>query len=174
MRRLVFLCAALVAAGASASVAGASPPTRVPYSFSVPSTLQGVCSFDVSVNSSVIGTETFFSEPSGSARIEVHQIEVDTFMANGITLTGAPYTTNIHAVIDANGNLISEESTGEAESVVLPDGTITTRRGEQTTSSGRRTTPTPSPSSLSSAAKETSPPSARHSPSPISRQQRTQ
>ena len=124
MRRVAFLCAALVAAGVSASVAGAAPPTSAPYSFSGPLPLPGVCSFDVALNVTTTGTETFFLDSDGALRIGLHATEVDTFNANGVTLVGEPYTYNIQAVIDANGNLVSEYLNGGAETIVLPDGTV--------------------------------------------------
>jgi hypothetical protein len=49
---------------------------------------------------------------------------VDTFSANGVTLVSEPYPSNIHVVIDPNGNFVSWETSGVVENIVLPDGTI--------------------------------------------------
>lgn len=122
--RISVTCAALVGAGAFASVAGAAAPSVVPISYTATATLSGVCSFDVTDTEMINGSETWFTTPAGGFRVGVHQTEVDSFSANGITFAGEEYTTNGEIVIDANGTVTSNESTGEVERVVLPDGTL--------------------------------------------------
>ncbi|MGZ6265642.1 MAG: hypothetical protein ACXWN4_01880 [Candidatus Limnocylindrales bacterium] len=46
----------------------------------------------------------------------------DTFSANGKTLTGTPFTFNIEARFDSDGNLKSLTAAGVVERVQLPDG----------------------------------------------------
>jgi hypothetical protein len=90
-----------------------------------PSTLSGVCSFDVTLNSTVSGFAIFYYDSSGTlTRIFAHATEKDTFSANGKTITGEPYTFNIEKIYDPAGNQTAEHSGGVVEKVVLPGGTL--------------------------------------------------
>ena len=124
MRRLLCLCAALLAAGAFASLAGASPPQVLTVPYTVTEPASGVCSFPVSVTASGTAIETFFFDSDGSFRVGVHQTEADSFTANGITLTGEQYVSNYQVRFDAQGNITSYFAQGVVERIVLPDGTL--------------------------------------------------
>lgn len=125
MRRVVFLLS-LVAAGVFAASAGATPPVITSFSATaVPSTLSGVCSFDVSISSDFRGTEIDYFDANGAlTRIYEHTVEQDTFSANRKTITGEPFTFNIEVLFDAEGNLTHVFASGVTERIVLPDGTF--------------------------------------------------
>jgi hypothetical protein len=127
MRPSVFLLS-LVAAGVFAATAAATPPLVQHFSFTEfpPSTLSGVCSFDVVVSSDLLtGTQTIYFDRSGAVtRAHVHVTWQDTFSANGKTITGVPYTANVQFLVDSSGNVTHAWATGPAERIRLPDGTM--------------------------------------------------
>lgn len=124
MGRLVALAAVLVAAGAFASVAAGAAPTVIPYSVTATVPLTGACSFEISVTAVATGTETLFFNSSGAlVRQSTHQVEQDTFTANGVTLSGEPYVTNAELLFDSSGNITHNYESGQSERVILPDGT---------------------------------------------------
>ena len=82
-----------------------------------------VCSFPITVDFSSVGTETDFVDSSGAITMAfLHFVEQDTFSANGKTLTGEPYTANVHFLLDSSGNITHIFGQGIVEKVVLPDG----------------------------------------------------
>jgi len=84
-----------------------------------------VCAFDVNVDSVVTGFEIdYFDKDGNLVRAEVHQVEQDTFSANGKTLTGLPFTFNLHVRFDENGDATAVVATGVAEKIILPDGSL--------------------------------------------------
>jgi hypothetical protein len=139
MRRVVVMCATAAVAGVFASVSGAAAPTVIPFSFSATVPVSGVCSFDLTLSATVSGTETVFTDSSGASRLAFHQTEVDSFTANGVTLTSQPYPSNTEIDLDASGNVISDEVSGVVEHIALPDGTVfvTAGRSNAITSAGQ-------------------------------------
>jgi hypothetical protein len=88
-------------------------------------TMSGVCSFDVTVNSVQSGTEIDFYDQTGSlTRVFIHAVETDTFTANGKTVTGTPFTFNLDIPIDSSGNATNVYASGVFERVVLPNGML--------------------------------------------------
>ena len=122
---LVFV-AVVVATAVLAPAAAADPPTRTTFSgVTFSSVLSGVCAFNVNVDSTVSGTEIDFVDRSGNlTEAYVHQVEQDTFAANGKTLTGLPYTFNLHVLFDSSGNVTHIFAEGLVETIPLPDGTL--------------------------------------------------
>ena len=75
--------------------------TQEPINISDTTALTGVCPFPVNVAATITGSQTVFTDNSGTTtRAEVHTVEQDTFTANGKTLIGLPYRTNAHVLID--------------------------------------------------------------------------
>jgi hypothetical protein len=126
MKSALFISAGLAAAILATvlvSVAAAAEPTRVDVSGPLPtSVLNGICSFPVTFGGTTSGTRTFFFDQYGNlVRRTAHAVEQDTFSANGITLTGLPYTFYIDRTFE-NGVLVTATSQGVQERVPLPDG----------------------------------------------------
>jgi hypothetical protein len=134
MRRGLMLGIAVLAASAvaaiSASAASAAP--AVHFSFG-PNTNTGtitgasgaLCPFDVTVSSVSSGTGTDFFDQSGNLYREIDNLtEVDTFSANGKSLTGVPYTFNLNFQVDSSGNVTGVIATGVTEKIPLPDGSL--------------------------------------------------
>jgi hypothetical protein len=109
-----------------ASAAGAAPPIKTSFQGATgSSTLSGVCSFDVHVDSVLTGFEIDFFDGAGNqVKAQIHQVEQDTFSANGKTLTGLPFTFNLDIPLDSDGNPTAAISTGIVEKVPLPDGSL--------------------------------------------------
>ena len=55
-------------------------------------------------------------------RIFTHQVEQDTFTANGQTLVGDPFTAEFQLLFDSGGSVIHAYGTGLFETIRLPDG----------------------------------------------------
>jgi len=127
MRRIVFVfLLSLAAAGIFANSAAARKPVITPFSLTgIPATLSGVCSFDVSVSSDLTGTEIDYFDQSGAlTRVYVHQVEQDTFSANGKSITGLPFTFTLEVLFDSSGNVTHIYASGLVETILLPDGTF--------------------------------------------------
>src|SRR5580765_6880722 len=124
--RLIIGLAAVLGAVVFVSTAAADKPVMSTFSNVHFSTvLSDVCSFDVNVSGVVSGTEVDYVDKAGAVtRSEIHQVEQDTFSANGKTLTGMPFTTNFSLRFDSNGHLVSLVGTGVLEKVLLPDGSL--------------------------------------------------
>lgn len=125
-RRLILVMVAAAAAVAVLAPSAASvPPTRTSGTFTSSTTMTGVCSFPVSVDSVLTFTETVYTNQSGAlTRIYDHVIEQDTFSAHGTSMTGLPYTANIEFLFDSSGNLTHIFASGIVERLILPDGTL--------------------------------------------------
>jgi hypothetical protein len=106
-------------------VAAATQPTQVDFSGPLPTVvLTDICSFPVTFTGTITGTRTFFfDQDSNLVRRTVHATEQDTFTANGITLTGLPYTFSTDRYFE-NGVLVKATAQGLQERVPLPDGSI--------------------------------------------------
>ena len=118
----------LVAVGAVifALSALADRPTRIPFEgLTASGVLTDVCAFPINVDATFSGTETDFVDQSGAlTRIFIHQVEQDTFTANGRTLVGIPFTFNIEILFDSDGNVTHVFSSGLFETIPLPDGSL--------------------------------------------------
>ena len=93
-RRLIGGLAAMLCAVVFVSTAAAVPPEKSEFSnVTFSSVLSGVCPFDVNVQSVISGFEIDYFDGAGNiVRAQIHQVEQDTFTANGKTLTGIPFT----------------------------------------------------------------------------------
>lgn len=128
MKRTTMLVVGLVAAiglAVLAPTAAAGQPVIVHKTSSVTSLLTGACPFAITVDSTMIETDRFFSDQNGVLiRANANVDEQDSFSANGKSLTGAPYTVNLQAFFDSSGNITEEYASGVIEQVPLPDGTV--------------------------------------------------
>jgi hypothetical protein len=125
MRRVARLVG-LVAATVVPSVAGAAEPQKTTFPLENQiSVLTGVCSFNVTVSSDLLVTQTLHFDASGNlVRIHWHAVEQDTFSANGKTIVGEPYTFNINGLLDAEGNFTHIYASGIVSRAILPNGTL--------------------------------------------------
>ena len=125
-RTTLLVLVAAVATAVFASAAAAAQPTKTSFSGATSnSVLTGVCPFDVNVVSTASGTEIDFVDQGGnSTHSLIHQVEQDTFTANGKTLTGIPFTFNLDLLFDSSGNVTHAFAEGVVEKIPLPDGTL--------------------------------------------------
>ena len=126
LRRLTAVFLVAVGAVIFALSAVADRPTRIPFAgITFSSVLTDVCAFPINVDSTISGTETDYVDQSGTVtRIFVHEVEQDTFTANGRTLLGTPYTVNTEVLFDSGGSVIHAYGTGLFETIRLPDGSL--------------------------------------------------
>ena len=98
LRRLTAVFLVAVSAVIFALSAVADRPTRTPFegvTFSG-AVLNDVCAFPVNISGTVSGFEIDYRDQSGAlTRSFIHQVEQDTFTANGRTLVGDPFTSRI-------------------------------------------------------------------------------
>jgi hypothetical protein len=122
---LVVVLAAAVALAIFVPTAAADQPVVVQKTSSLTSVLTGACSFSITVDSTMTETDKFFSDQNGVLTMaSAHVDEQDSFSANGKSLTGAPYTVNLHVLFDSSGNVSEEFADGVIERVPLPDGSV--------------------------------------------------
>ena len=126
LRRLTAVFLVAVGAVIFALSALADRPTRTPFEgVTFSSVLTDVCAFPVNVNSTLSGFEIDYVDQSGAlTSIFVHQVEQDTFTANGRTLVGTPYTFNTQVLFDSSGNVTHIFGSGLVETIPLPDGSL--------------------------------------------------
>jgi hypothetical protein len=127
MRRfLSSVAAAVLAAAAFAQTAAAAEQTREDISSTDTAVLADVCSFPVTVQATVTGTETTFFDESGNiTRVQIHIVEQDVFSANGRTLIGLPFTFNLQVLFDPDsGEVTHVFASGVTERVPLPGGDL--------------------------------------------------
>jgi hypothetical protein len=118
---VLVLCAVMV----PVSTALAKPPVKSEYAWPQVNTLSGVCSFDITVTSAVMVTETdFFDDDGNLTMIHMYGDEQDTFTANGKTLVGLPFENRVRLYFDSDGNLTQIIGTGIIEKIQLPDGSL--------------------------------------------------
>jgi hypothetical protein len=124
LRRFTVVFLVTVGAVIFALSAVADRPTRIPFQgVTFSSVLTDVCAFPVNVDSTISGTETDYVDQSGAlTRIFTHQVEQDTFTANGRTLVGDPFTAEFHVLLDSGGSVVHSYGTGLFETILLPDG----------------------------------------------------
>jgi hypothetical protein len=115
---------ALGSTGVLAQPAAAVEPTREPIDVTVISVVEDICSFPVTITSTLVGTETTFYDQSGEVtRQQIHVVEQDVFTADGESLTGLPFTFNIQVLFE-DGEVTHVYASGLVERVPLPDGTV--------------------------------------------------
>src|SRR5258708_9710474 len=105
LRRLTAVFLVTVGTVIFALSAVADRPTRTEFTGATfSSVLTDVCAFPVNVDSTLSGFEIDYRDQSGAlTRIFVHQVEQDTFTANGRTLVGDPFTSEFHVFFDTGG-----------------------------------------------------------------------
>ena len=125
-RKLFVGVAAVLGAAVFVSAAAAAAPEKTEFSnIAFSSVMTGVCPFDVDVDSVVSGFEIdYFDQAGNIVKAQIHQVEQDTFSANGKTLTGIPFTFNLTINIASNGDPTAIVATGVTEKVPLPDGSF--------------------------------------------------
>jgi hypothetical protein len=110
--------AAALTLGATVATAGpaiAEKPTREFVSVTNTVVLDDLCEFPVTLTAVLSGYGTFSAD--GGTEF-YHVTEEDTFTANGKTLTSLPYTFDLHATLDEDGNYEHFITTGQV--VVVP------------------------------------------------------
>jgi len=87
-------------------------------------TLVGVCDFPIAVHSTTSRDRIRFYDESGAPTMFIlHDIEQDTFTANGKTLVGEPYNFNWQVLFE-NGVPTAIHVSGRVQKLILPDGTL--------------------------------------------------
>jgi hypothetical protein len=124
--RVVLASAATVACLALVNPSAlASPPVLKTVDATSTEVITDLCSFPVTVRSTLVGWEkNYFDKAGNLVMIVGHGTFTDTFSANGVTLQGDPYRSNARATLDSNGNFISLTGMGVTERVPLPDGQV--------------------------------------------------
>jgi hypothetical protein len=106
-------------------VASAAEPVRFSFTVEVSNIVTGICEFPVTVDSTLVVTQTNFFNNNGIQTSSHFAItETDVFTANGNTLIGLPYHTSLRAVLDpTDPNIqLSAVATGVQARIPLPDG----------------------------------------------------
>jgi len=104
----------------------ADRPTVIPFEgFTFSIVVTDVCAFPINVDGTISGTETDYVDESGAlTRIFVHEVEQDTYTANGRTLVGNPFTFEEQVLFDSSGNVTHDFASGLVETIPLPDGSL--------------------------------------------------
>jgi hypothetical protein len=125
LRRLTAVFLVAVGAVIFALSAVADRPTVIPFEFTFSIVVTDVCAFPINVVGTLSGTETDYVDESGAlTRISFHDVEQDTYTANGKTLVGIPFTFNEQVLFDSNGNVTHHYASGLVETIPLPDGSL--------------------------------------------------
>jgi len=126
LRRLTIIFLVAVGAIMFALSAVADRPTRIPFQSTFSNiVLTDVCAFPVNVSGTFSGFEIDYRDQSGAlTRSFIHQVEQDTFTANGKTLVGDPFTTQFNILFDSSGHVTHIYGTGLFETIRLPDGSL--------------------------------------------------
>jgi len=128
MRRFALaVTTAVLGAAVLAPLAAAVPPLKEelpPFAFST--VLTGVCSFPITIDSTITGGQTtYFDQHGNVVRIEIENREQDVFSANGKTLVGLPYNFKLALIIDpATGEILHAYARGVAARIRLPSGKL--------------------------------------------------
>jgi hypothetical protein len=124
--RALLAVVGLLAAAVFAQSAGAIPPTSEDVNFTGTTALAAgeLCSFPIEFDAATYGRITTFYDSDGAVVKRVgHEVEQDSFSANGKTLVGEPYPYEFIAEFE-NGVRVSRYFQGIAERVNLPDGGV--------------------------------------------------
>lgn len=123
-RGLVAAVLALMAVASLAETAEANTVIRDSVDTTFVVTMSNLCSFPVVGTGHETGTRTRFFDNSGVKFMAIFQLtEQDVFSANGVSLTGNPYSFMLERDF-TNGVLTSQVATGVAEKLVLPNGSL--------------------------------------------------
>jgi hypothetical protein len=121
-----FLFAFILALSAGlvfASTARADQPPKNEYTYTESNVITEVCTFPVDVVSTITAVEKDFFDANGAlTRIGFHYITQDVYTANGKTIQGLPYTTNMQILFDENGEITHVYANGVIARIPLPDG----------------------------------------------------
>jgi hypothetical protein len=103
----------------------ADRPTVIPFEGTASIVVTDLCAFPINVDVTFSGTETDYVDESGAlTRIFVHEVEQDTYTANGRTLVGTPFTFEEQVLFDSSGNVTHDFTSGLVETIPLPDGSL--------------------------------------------------
>ncbi len=80
-----------------------------------------ICAFPIGAHLSRQVTISFRQTANGTL-FQVSAREVDTFTANGVSLTSYPYSYHFTGEQDLQGNIVKQTTAGILEKVPLPDG----------------------------------------------------
>src|SRR5262245_39551176 len=119
----VFSCAVLALAGGATTARAEAPIVKAINMAFPPFTSTDLCAFPVTIQPTQTGTEQAYFDRNGTpTHTDFHPVEVDTFSANGVTLTGSPFVNQQRWDYDAAGNVIHQYEVGVIERVPLPGG----------------------------------------------------
>ena len=117
-----------VAAGTliGSSPAAAAPPLVEPIVDTIDQIeLEDVCSQTIIIAPAISGTQrTHFDQNGNVTMLSQHVVEQDTFIANGVTLVGDPFTYNFQVLFDSSGSVTHVYNSGLIEKIRLPDGSL--------------------------------------------------
>jgi hypothetical protein len=115
---------------ASAAAADAYAPVKQTFDNTYSAVMTGYCAFGVDVVTHGTGFRVDFFDDNGTlVRRFIHAVSVDTFNANGKTLTSLPFTFDLQQSFDAAGNVAHSLVSGVIEMVPLPDGSLVVSAG---------------------------------------------
>ena len=126
MRRMLklFVWVAALALLPAASSA-ADPPTKTTTTNEFTSVVDDVCSFPITIESTLTTTAITLTDESGSPRrLQLHVVEQDILSANGVSLTSTPYTFNQQIIFDPSGDVVHAYASGQVMRIPLPDGSV--------------------------------------------------
>jgi hypothetical protein len=66
----------------------------------------------------------YFNADGTLNRVFLQTVEQDTSIANGKSITGEPYTTNVEILLDSTGAITNIDAAGVVEKLALPSGAI--------------------------------------------------
>jgi hypothetical protein len=125
MKLSCLVCAVSVAAGVLTSAASADTPVTQSFDYTYSAVMTGYCNFGVDVVTHGTGYRIDFFDGSGTLiRRFIHQLNVDTFSANGKTLTSLPFTFDLQQSFDDAGTVNHSLVSGVIEMIPLPDGSL--------------------------------------------------
>jgi hypothetical protein len=114
-----------LAAAVTAATAAASPPERVSGTLDLSLSLGRYCSFPIAIDAHVdYVTTNFFDSTHVRVRTQAHIHEQDVFSANGISLTGLPFSFTLDFYYAPDGTETKAKSVGVVEKIPLPSGKL--------------------------------------------------
>jgi hypothetical protein len=125
VRCLVIVSIVAVSAAIFASPVAATEPVKYPIAYTFSAELSDVCPFPVNLDGTVSGFGIDYFDKNGALiRTFYHNVEQDTFYANGKALVGLPFYANIEILFDSSGNITQVFGDGIFEKIPLPDGSL--------------------------------------------------
>ena len=126
MRRMLklFVWVAALALLPAASSA-ADTPTKTTTTDQFTGVVDDVCSFPITIESTLTTTAITLTDASGSPRrLQLHVVEQDVLSANGVSLASTPYTFNQQIIFDPSGDVVHAYASGQVMRIPLPDGSV--------------------------------------------------